>query len=70
MSISLHQAWPEHLLILTKLNKSYIRPLDKDILIRLNKVEAVNSVRELRNIMFDTQYDLQDIINKANTARN
>jgi hypothetical protein len=57
-------------LILTKLNKSYIRPLDKDILIRLNKVEAVNSVRELRNIMFDTQYDLQDIINKANTARN
>ena len=83
MSVMLHQAWPEHLHILTKLNKSimeydsislfvleYIRPLDKEKLIRLNKVEAVNSVRELRNIMFDTQYDLQDIINKANTARN
>ena len=82
MSTLLHQAYPEHLYILTKLNrnlmefqetslflKDYSRSLDKEKLTKFNRVETGNTIRELRNLMFDTQYDLQDILNRANLAR-
>jgi dynein heavy chain len=79
----LHQANSDSLRILYKQNCQliefrdlelftviYIKPTDLERITRTHKLETVNTIRELRNIMFDTQYEIQDIINKANEERN
>ena len=38
-------------------------------LVRLQKLESLDTLREFRNICFDTQYSIQDILNVANEAR-
>jgi hypothetical protein len=36
---------------------------------RLVRLESINCVRELRNLMFDNQYDIAEILHKANEER-
>jgi dynein heavy chain len=82
LSLDLHQRWLEHLRILVKLKSQliefeqsnlftviYLRTSDLSNLIRKHKMETINCVRELRNVMFDSQYEIQDIVNSANQAR-
>ena len=38
-------------------------------LVLVQKMEAIETMREFRNIFFDTQYSIQDILNVANEAR-
>lgn len=37
--------------------------------VRVQKLESLDTLREFRNICFDTQYSIQDILNIANEAR-
>lgn len=79
----LHQANSDSLRILYKQNCQliefnelelftviYIKPTDLERIARTHKLETLNTIRELRNIIFDTQYSIQDIINRANEERN
>ncbi|CAG9329916.1 unnamed protein product [Blepharisma stoltei] len=82
ISENLHQAFPDTLNILVKQNQQiiefknlmlfntfYMVPYKLEKMVRMHKVETLNTIRELRNIMFDTQFGIQDIINKANEER-
>ena len=79
---NLHQANPDLLNILHKLNlqiqefreflcfiQFYPTPYKLAKFVRLQKLETLDTFREFKNICFDTQYSIQDILNKANEAR-
>lgn len=82
ISQNLHQAFPDTLNILVKQNQEilefkhfllfntfYLIPYSLEKMVRMHKLESMNTTRELRNIMFDTQFGIQDIINNANEER-
>lgn len=82
MNENLHQSYPEHIAILNKINSQLldlgpallfprvqIKAIRLEKFVRTHKLESVKFLKEARNIMFDAQYDVQDIINQANLQR-
>ncbi|CAG9321581.1 unnamed protein product [Blepharisma stoltei] len=78
----LHQSFPDHITILNKINtqllelgplllfpKIQTKPLKLEKFVRAHKLESIKFLKEARNVMFDAQYDVQDIINQANLQR-
>ena len=82
ISTQLHQAFSETFEILYKQNilllefkdlnfftKHYRKPCELEKFVQFNQVETANCLRELRNVIFDVQCEIQSLVNEENAQK-